>query len=124
MFRWLIGGLIACCTGLLLVAVPLNQMLYGWEWKATTTGAAALVVFVGAAGFLAGREWGRRVLIVAACTAILLLVVNTGRSAAQTRGVRVVSSAVGVVLCLLTLAGLSLPSVKGAMGHRSGAVGQ
>src|SRR5215213_7564356 len=45
LFRSLIGGLLACWMGFVLIVVPLNQLMYGWDWKTNGTGAVALVVF-------------------------------------------------------------------------------
>jgi hypothetical protein len=121
-FRWLIGGLLVCWMGFLLIVVPLNQLLYGWDWKANATGMVALVVFVGGIGFLRGREWGRRVLITAMCAALVLLTVAGARSIAHDRDLT--SIAVGVLLSVLMLAGLSLPSAKGTSTTKSQAAEQ
>jgi len=114
-FRWVIGGLLTAWMVILLLVVPLTQYIYGWDWRANALGVVCLVVFVAAVAFLRRREWARRVLLSVACVLILALLTSVLRLTLQDQPGQFTGPLIGLALCALLAAGLSLPSVKSGM---------
>ena len=64
MIRGVVGLLALLYSGFVVLVVPVQLLLYGWDWRLTLVGLGYGTMLTGTVALLRRREWGRRLVIL------------------------------------------------------------